>query len=142
MRRVKAHYCCSAVFACMLSIAGISFPQVATVPAMPNVRTLLISVRSKEESLELATADFEIKENGQPVQIQKVQKVERLPLRYCRLFDVSGSERSRFKFQQQTATLVIESVARPKIDSGWITLFSTRAAKAMKWMILRSFCPR
>jgi VWFA-related protein len=121
----RAHLC--SLFACLAGIAGIPFAQVPATSPTSNVSHLLISVRSKEELPELTPADFQIKEDGQPVQIQRVQKVGRLPLRYCLLFDSSGSEHEEFKSQQDLAERVIKLVVVPKTDLGWLSLFSLQS---------------
>jgi len=115
------------LFACLAAIAGVSFAQGPAISPTPNVSHLLISVRSKEELPELTTADFEIKEDGKLAPVQQVRRVGRLPLRYCLLFDISGSEHEEFKSQQDLAERVIELVVVPKTDLGWLSLFSLQS---------------
>jgi VWFA-related protein len=91
-------------------------------PPPVAVSTLLISARAKGPVV-LTVADLEIKEDGKPVRIQQVLKMD-LPIRYCVLFDVSGSEHFQFKRQQVTAIQLVEQVIRPKNDLGWFALFS------------------
>ncbi|MGA7379424.1 MAG: VWA domain-containing protein [Terriglobales bacterium] len=92
--------------------------------ASPVVSTLLISARAKDGSVELTTADLEIKEDGKPVQVQQVRKLGTWPLHYCVLFDSSNSERDRFDVQQDVAVRFLQQVARPGTDHGWLGLFS------------------
>jgi Ca-activated chloride channel family protein len=99
------------------------------IAAFPNpttftISSLLISARSKDGPVELTAADLEIKEDGKPVHIQQVHKLDQLPVRYCVLLDVSNSERDQFKLQQETAIRLVREVVRPKTDRGWVNLFS------------------
>jgi hypothetical protein len=56
----------------------------------------------------LSTSDIEIKADGKPVPAQEV--VGRSPLHYCLLFDISGSQRDRFKLQQDEAIELLSKV--------------------------------
>jgi VWFA-related protein len=118
---------CPPIVGCLVGITGIVSSQVSAVSSAPNASTLLISVRSKEEPAELTPADFQIKEDGQPVQIKQVRRVGRLPMRYCVLFDISGSERGQFRSQQETAIRVVKLVVLPKTDLGWLSLFAAES---------------
>jgi VWFA-related protein len=113
-------------FVILLSCAVVVVSQEPSQPtnsSSPVVSTLLISARAKDRPVVLTAADLEIKEDGKPVQIQQVLKTD-LPIRYCVLFDVSGSEHDQFKRQQNTAIHVLRQVIRPKTDLGWFSLFS------------------
>ncbi len=111
-------------------------PQTSTASTPSKVSsgsgsTLLISIRAKDGSVEeLATRDIEIKENGKLVPVQQVRKLNRVPLRYCVLFDTSNSERFKFKFQQDVAAELLRQVVRPGTDRGWLALFDLESRQS------------
>src|SRR5580700_9539441 len=99
-------------------------PPQTSKPTSPAVSTLLVSARAKDGSADLTAADQEIKEDGKPVRIQQLRKLDQPPMRYCVLLDASNSERDQFKQQQQSAIRLLRQVVRPGTDRGWVSLFS------------------
>jgi Ca-activated chloride channel family protein len=119
------------VIALLCGIAA--FPQGPSPISNPPASTassLLISVRSKEGPVDLAATDLEIREDGKPVRILQIRKLDQPPIRYCILFDVSNSERDQFKLQQETAIRLVRQVVRPKTDQGWVNLFSVVSSQS------------
>src|ERR1700722_14813936 len=100
---------CAAALASQKPAEGPAHSPGSIAPAV----SLLISVRAKDGPVELTAADLEIKQDGRRVRIQQVRKLD-IPLRYCALFDTSGSEHDQFKRQQYTAIQLVEQVIRPK----------------------------
>jgi VWFA-related protein len=115
---------------CVAAVVPQEPPQTSN-PTLSAVSTLLISVRAKDGSVaDLSAADMDIKQDGKPVRIQQMQKLERWPLRYCVLFDSSNSERDRFNVQQDVAVRFLQQLVRPGIDHGWLGLFSSEYAES------------
>jgi VWFA-related protein len=101
-------------------------PATSSQPSAPltSIRSLLISARAKDGVVgELTASDLEIAEDGKPVRIRQVRKLDQAPMRYCVLFDTSNSERDQFKLQQMTAIRLLQQVVRPGTDRGWVSLF-------------------
>jgi VWFA-related protein len=114
-------------FAVLLSCAAAVAPQQPPQTSNPSssaVSTLRISARAKQGPVELTAADIEVKEDGKPVRIQQVGKLDQPRVHYCVLLDVSNSERDQFKLQQEIVIRLVRQVVRPKTDRGWVNLFS------------------
>ncbi len=71
----------------------------------------------------MTAADVGVKEGGKLVAIRQLKKLNRLPLRYCVVFDKSRSQAAEFKFQQDAAAELLQHVLRPNFDHGWLALF-------------------
>ncbi|HMD16039.1 MAG TPA: VWA domain-containing protein [Terriglobales bacterium] len=85
--------------------------------------TILITAWLKDGTTAgLSTSDIEIKADGKPVPVQEV--VGGAPLHYCLLFDSSGSQRDRFKLQQDEATELLSKVVKAGSDHGMLVDFS------------------
>src|SRR5260370_9873554 len=63
---------------------------------------------------DLGKDDFLVTENKKPQVIQEFTAETDLPLRIAILIDTSNTIRDRFKFEQETAVGVINSVIRPR----------------------------
>jgi len=102
-------------------------------PPNSNTRSLIVTATSKDSSaVELLPTDLELKENGKAVIIATVAKLQRPPLHYCVLFDISNSETAKFKFQQQEADAVLSHVLSPGTDRGWVSYFSDVARESVE----------
>jgi len=67
-------------------------------------------------------ADIEMKLNGKPATIKGIRKLGRVPMRYCVLFDTSGSQRVKFEEQKNLAAQVLSHVVSADTDHGWLVL--------------------
>jgi len=86
---------------------------------------MIVSARKRDGApAELSAADLEIKVDGKVVTVQDVHRLDRPPLRYCLLFDSSGSQRRRFKQQQDTATELLSRITRKGQDYGALVAFN------------------
>ncbi len=76
--------------------------------------TIPVSVidQNGEPVLGLGVADFRLREENRPQQIDSVGTAETTPLEIALLFDVSASTDSMFKFQQETAAKFLQDVMR------------------------------
>jgi VWFA-related protein len=74
----------------------------------------------------LSTADIQIKVDGKSVTVQEVRRVAETPLRYCLLFDSSGSRRDRFKLQQDEAAELLSKVVKAGSDHGILVAFNSK----------------
>jgi Ca-activated chloride channel family protein len=63
---------------------------------------------------DLQLEDFSIEENGSPITIAHMGEPGETRLEMVLVFDVTGSVRNRFDFEQQAATSFLNSVFRPK----------------------------
>jgi Ca-activated chloride channel family protein len=61
----------------------------------------------------LRIGDFSIREDGKPVEISTMADGGRAPLNLALLFDLSGSVRSRFEFEQQAASQFLKKIWKP-----------------------------
>lgn len=61
----------------------------------------------------LDVLDFRIEEDGSPIPISKMAEASQSPLNLALLFDLSGSVKSRFEFEQQAAIHFLEKVWKP-----------------------------
>jgi Ca-activated chloride channel homolog len=105
-----------------------SFAQSSQPSAASNSRTLLFSAVSKDSSpVELVANDLQLKEDGKPANITALDKLGRLPIHYCVLFDISRSEVDAFRFQQLETTTALSRVLKPGTDRGWIAFFNDEA---------------
>jgi tetratricopeptide (TPR) repeat protein len=97
--------------------------QSGTPAVAPKSSTILITARLKDGTpAGLSTSDIEIKADGKPVPAQEV--VGRTPLHYCVLFDISGSQRDRFKLQQDEAIELLSKVVKAGSDHGILVDFN------------------
>src|SRR5258708_18632843 len=85
---------------------------------------LVLIAETKDSSSELAPSDLEIRVDGSPVVVTGLKKLGRVPVRYCVLFDISGSERGKFRAQVVLAATVFSQVISADTDRGWADLFS------------------
>jgi Ca-activated chloride channel homolog len=81
-----------------------------------RISTNLISVPVSVTDVEghairnLTIGDFSIAEDGNPVAISKMAEANQSSLHLALIFDLSGSLRSRFEFEQQAATRFLQKV--------------------------------
>jgi len=136
--------CQTRIFVAIILLSGFLFsqgapsaPQASTVSTASDAvspssgSTLLISTRAKDGSVvELTAADIEIKEDGKLVPVQQVRKLNQASLHYCVLFDISNSERFKFKFQQDVASEFLRQVVRTGTDRGWLALFDIESRQS------------
>ena len=80
-----------------------------------NLVTVPVSVTDSEGHAigNLEIQDFLVEEDGRVETISRIAESGRSPLRLALLFDLSGSVRSRFDFEQQAAIRFLEKVWRP-----------------------------
>lgn len=104
----------------------------------PTAASLTISRRVDEVNLvftvvdgkgrfvnELGREDFEILDNHRPPeQLRYFQKQTGLPLRVGLLIDVSESIKSRFKFEQDAASVFLKKILRPETDEAFVAGFN------------------
>ena len=70
---------------------------------------------------------FELLDNSAaPQSIGYFQQQSNLPLRVALLIDLSDSVRSRFKFEQEAASLFLKKILRPGKDEAFIVGFDSR----------------
>lgn len=70
---------------------------------------------------------FELLDNSQtPESIRYFQQQSNLPLRVALLIDLSDSVRSRFKFEQEAASLFLKKILRPGRDEAFVVGFNSR----------------
>ena len=87
--------------------------------------TILISARTKDGSpVEFSTADIEIKEDGKRATVEEVHRTVGFAINYCVIFDTSGSQREKFKLQQDEAAQFLSKVVHAGRDSGILVAFS------------------
>src|SRR5262249_39665031 len=79
---------------------------------------------------DLGKDDFLITENKKAQSIQEFTAETDLPLRIAILIDTSNSVRDRFKFEQEAAVAVINSVIRPHEQKALMVSFDTSAELA------------
>jgi hypothetical protein len=117
-------FCLLLVFCSSFSFAQSSPSQEATAPTPESATSsrFIVIPELKDPSRELTAADIELKLNGRPATITGLRKLGRVPMRYCVLFDVSGSERFKFDAQQSLAAQVLSQVVNADKDHGWLTL--------------------
>lgn len=109
--------------------AQATFAQSSQPPSAsgPSQVLLFTAVSKDSAPVDLEATDLELKENGTNANVTAVRKLGRLPLHYCVLFDMSGSAKSTFVFQQHEATTVVAKVVKSGTDRGWISLFKEEA---------------
>jgi Ca-activated chloride channel homolog len=61
----------------------------------------------------LKIGDFRVMEDGKPVEISAMADSGQMPLNLALLFDLSGSVRSRFEFEQQAAAQFLKKIWKP-----------------------------
>ncbi len=76
----------------------------------------------------LPAVDFRLEEDGRPQQVVALGKPGETPIALAILFDISGSIRERFQFEQQAASNFLKSVLRP---SDTVSVFSIGEAPKM-----------
>ena len=88
---------------------------------------LLLSVRNEQgAAAELGSSDLEVRVNGKRTTVEAVQRLGRPALRYCLLFDSSGSERSRWQQHVEEGTTLL-GLAQPGRDYGLLVAFNDKA---------------
>ena len=80
---------------------------------------------------DLSQNDFRVLDNNQPPQILDFRRETDLPLRVGLLVDDSGSVRSRFTFEQNSALSFLKQVVRPRTDRAFVIGFNSHS-KLMK----------
>jgi VWFA-related protein len=88
--------------------------------------TIFITAQPKDaRPIELSTADITIKVDGKSAIVQEVHRVAaETPLRYCLLFDSSGSRRDGFKLQQDEATELLSKAVKAGSDHGLLVVLN------------------
>jgi VWFA-related protein len=88
--------------------------------------TIFITAQPKDaRPIELSAADLTIKVDGKSVTVQEVHRLAaETPLRYCLLFDASGSRRDRFKLQQDEAAELLSKVVKVGSDPGILVVLN------------------
>src|ERR1035438_2347643 len=76
---------------------------------------------------DLGKNDFDIVESKKPQTIQQFTAESDLPLRLAVLVDTSNSIRDQFRFEQQAAVPVLQSVVRPRQDKVMVVSFDSAA---------------
>jgi hypothetical protein len=112
------------VFCGSFSFAQRSPSQEATAPTPESATSsgFIVIPELKDPSRELTAADIEMKLNGKPATITGLRKLGRVPMRYCVLFDTSGSQRVKFDEQKDLAAQVLSHVVSADTDHGWLVL--------------------
>jgi Ca-activated chloride channel family protein len=90
-------------------------PSPAVIRISSNLVTVPVSVTDASGRIirGLKIDDFRIAENGNPETVSKITETNPLALRLVLLFDLSGSVRSRFEFEQRAALRFLEKTWRP-----------------------------
>jgi Mg-chelatase subunit ChlD len=92
---------------------------------------VVFSARRNDSSAnELTPSDLEIKEDGKPVSVVAISKLGRVPLHYCLVFDISGSEATNFKVQQRGATELLARVIEPGVNRDWLLAFNDQGRES------------
>ena len=73
----------------------------------------------------LVKEDFEVFENGKPVDIQDFSAEPTLPLRVAVLIDTSNSVRERFRFEQEAASQFVADMLRTTGDKALVVSFDS-----------------
>jgi Ca-activated chloride channel homolog len=114
------------VICCLCAWAQFSHQEPASQPTAqgPSLPAIFISAHNKDGTpAGVSAPDLEIKINGKQVAVADVQPLGRPPLRYCLVFDSSGSRRARWSQQQDAATALLK-IAQPGRDYGMLVAFS------------------
>ena len=92
-----------------------------------NLVTVPVSVTDSNGNIvtNLDSQDFLLEEDGMPETISKIAEAGQSPLRLALLFDLSGSVKSRFHFEQLAATSFLEKVLKPGDTVSIITFSDT-----------------
>jgi VWFA-related protein len=86
--------------------------------------TVLISARNKDGTpAQLSQGDLEVRINGKQATVGEVRFLGRPAVRYCLLFDTSGSQRVGWTQQQSDAAALLK-IAQPGRDYGMLVSFS------------------
>jgi VWFA-related protein len=98
--------------------------QSGTPESSPSGPIILISARNKDGTpAQLSAQDLEIKINGKATAASEVRFLGRPPIRYCVLFDSSGSRRAIWEQQTHDATALM-NLAQSGRDYGMLVGFS------------------
>jgi Ca-activated chloride channel homolog len=91
------------------------FQSPPTIRVSSNLVSVPVSVTDAagQAIKNLEANDFRIEEDGSPIFISKVAEANQSPLNLALLFDLSGSVKSRFEFEQQAAIRFLEKVWKP-----------------------------
>jgi len=112
---------------CLLAVPQQSPPVTASGLSTAASKTILISVQNKDGTpAELSSADLQVKIDGKDVSVHDIHRLS-LALHYCLLFDTSGSQKARFKEQQDEAIAFLSRVPQPGRDYGTMVTFNDRA---------------
>jgi Ca-activated chloride channel family protein len=108
------------------------FPPIHAFPAVIRISSNLVTVPVSVTDASgriirgLKIGDFKVAENGNPETVSKMAETNPLALRLVLLFDLSGSVRSRFEFEQRSALRFLEKTWRPG-DSVSVVAFNEKA---------------
>jgi len=117
-------------------LAGAAMCTASGQASSPNSETLiptrfLLTAKTKSGfSTDLTAAELRVTENGVPVAIQEIKKLDDPRMRYCILFDTSNSIRENFQLMQLAALAVLQRTVHPDTDLGWLVLFNTGLAQS------------
>ncbi len=107
----------------LFAAAQSSIPQATD--STPGRITVVFSARSNDgKPAELSAADLEVKVDGKAAVVHDVLRLGRPDLRYCLLFDSSGSQRQRLQIQKQAATEILSKIVQPDRDFGTLIAFN------------------
>ena len=117
-------FCLLLLFYSSLSFTQSPPPHEATGPTPESATSsgLIVIPELKDPTREVMAADIEMKLNGKPATIKGIRKLGRVPMRYCVLFDTSGSQRVKFEEQKNLAAQVLSHVVSADTDHGWLVL--------------------
>jgi VWFA-related protein len=117
-------------------LAGVALCTTSGQTSPSNPETLipthfLLTAKTKKEfSTDLTPAELRVTENGNPVTIQEIKKLDDARMRYCILFDTSNSTRKDFQLMQRAALEMLQQAVHHDTDSGWLVLFNTGLAQS------------
>ncbi len=100
-------------------------PLAAPVSTTKTHSIVITAIKKKASESVLIPTDFEVKEDGNPATITEVQKLGRLPLHYCVVFDTNNSVADSFKFREREATILLSKAVNPATDRGWLVISGT-----------------
>lgn len=114
--------------ACLAALAQQSGPATQSQSESPQRAPVIwITARNEDGSpAELSASDVELKIDGNKTQVGAFRRL-RPPLRYCLLFDVSGSLTNSLRQQQNEAIALLSMILQAGRDYGMLVAFNTTA---------------
>lgn len=94
----------------LLLVLGYITSSCALSSALQQSSVVVIAKDKDNKTVELSSADLEVKLDGIQTTVQQIQRLSNVPIHYCFLFDTSKSEVSKFKLQQSIASEVLTKV--------------------------------